>query len=51
MQDPTKNTMEVPYVRHVITLFVLLTLVQGPDNGLIQSKTCGQNQLKELCFD
>jgi hypothetical protein len=30
--------MEVPYVRHVITVFVLFNLVQGPDKELIQSK-------------
>ena len=32
--------MEVPYVRKLFTLYLPLSLVQGPDGGLSQSETC-----------
>jgi len=34
--------MDVLYIRHVITLYLLFTRVQVPDDGLIESETCKQ---------
>jgi hypothetical protein len=53
MGIPQENTAQVPYVRHVITLYLLFCLVEGPKDGLVQSETCSQRQQKKnmLCFD
>ena len=39
--------MQVQYVKHAVTLYLLFTLVYGPDEGLIQSATCTERQQKE----
>ena len=39
-----KSTIEASDVRHVITLYLLFTLVQGTDDGLVQLETCSQSQ-------
>lgn len=37
---------EISHVRHIITLHLLFTLVQGPDDGFTESETCSQGQQK-----
>jgi len=41
------NTLKVSYVWHVITLYMLFTPVQGPNDILIQSETCSQSEQRE----
>ena len=41
------DTLKVSYVRHVITLYMPFTLVQGPNDVLIQSETCSQSEKRE----
>jgi len=37
---------KISQVRHVIALYLLFTLVQGPDDRLTESETCSQGQHK-----
>jgi len=44
--------MEVSYVRHAITLHLLLTLLYEPHYGFLEAETCNQSQQKRnvRCF-